>query len=311
MVQGMTAPVTYAAPPAMTYAAPPGVQMVKTYSAPPGAAVFQEQQMVVMEQPQMVYAVSPQQQQQVVMVPQQQQVVMAPQQQQVVMAPQQQLAIMPGQRANPNNLFQNGQIVAEGPVSREELMDARPQRLFEGMPEKAPVIFPGQMIHLQFFYQPQMVEEVFMEQPEGVMANPPGTEFAAAPSETTYEAPPGTMFSGPPGTELQEPMAAVRVVEEPEVIYTMGDGSTVEVEVEPDMMEPIHGPRPGTVVFMQPDEQQGHVIAPQQRKQGTITNALFDMLDSNADGKISRSEFRRGLKGEVIQVGQNLELPQR
>jgi hypothetical protein len=38
-------------------------------------------------------------------------------------------------------------------------------------------------------------------------------------------------------------------------------------------------------------------------RKGTITDALFQQLDVNNDGVISRSEFRRGLKGEIIVPG--------
>lgn len=49
--------------------------------------------------------------------------------------------------------------------------------------------------------------------------------------------------------------------------------------------------------------QQRPSIAVSGGKRGTITDALFSLLDTNQDGLISRSEFRRGLKGELIQVG--------
>merc|ERR1712071_376626 len=38
-------------------------------------------------------------------------------------------------------------------------------------------------------------------------------------------------------------------------------------------------------------------------RKGTITDALFSKIDVNNDGVISRSEFRRGLKGEIILPG--------
>jgi len=80
------------------------------------------------------------------------------------------------------------------------------------------------------------------------------------------------------------------------------------VEVEPVMVAQLATPR-STVVVGRPSAvaaQRGTVVG--ARKQ-TITSALFDLLDSNGDGGVSRSEFRRGLRGELIQVGQVANLP--
>lgn len=305
----MTAPMTYAAPPSprmpqqqlaiveqpmnygamtqMTYAAPPSVpQQQMVYAAPPGVP-----------QQQMVYAAAPQQQ----MV--------------YASAPQQQLAV----RTNPNNLFQGGNIVSEGPVPRQQLIQEG--RLFEGEPEKAPVVIRGQMYDVQALMlqlsqqvpQQQMVQEVFVE-PQGVMAAPPMT-YAQVPAVQVFED--QVQYAAPPQIVIQEPLA--NGFGQPQVQYAALPAGSVMVEevltaqpvqeqgvaygqpevyAQPMMQQPL-------VEYGQP-VQQGAVLS---GRKGTITNALFDLLDVNADGKISKSEFRRGLKGELIQVGQVANLP--
>lgn len=65
----------------------------------------------------------------------------------------------------------------------------------------------------------------------------------------------------------------------------------------------VAGPGSGSVVMAggHPGVAYGGAV-PVARK-GTITDALFTQLDVNNDGVISRSEFRRGLKGEIIIPG--------
>lgn len=282
MAAPMAAPMTYAAPPQMTYAALPGAQQQQFARV--------EQPQIVMEQPQMVYAA----------------------------APQQQLAV----RTNPNNLFQNGQIVSEQPVSRGVLIQQG--RLFEGDPEKPPVIIPGQMIDIQqlMLQQPQVV----MEQPQFVMAAPPPMTYAQVPAVTVLEE--QVQYAAAPlarRSVVQEPLAMNGFG--PQLQYAAQPAGSVMVEqllmaqpadgviTQPGSVMVVEYAQPempatktGTMVMMPPE--QDHMVAARRpsaavpARKGTITNALFDLVDSNQDGKITRSEFRRGLKGEIIQVGQ-------
>lgn len=252
----------------------------------------------------------------------------APQQIMLEQPPMSQLAV----RTSPSNLFQGGQIISEGPVPREELI--RQGRLFEGEPEKPLVIIPGQMIDIQqlILQQPQLVQQVVGEQvlPMTYAQVPAVTVMgerlqcaALQPTTSLVQEPlafngPGPQVWGPQVQYAAQPAGSVMVEEvltaqplmQQQVLYTQEQpGSAVVMEyAQPEMT------KTGTMVMMPPD--QAHMVSTRPSaslagRKGTITNALFDLLDSNADGKISKSEFRRGLKGEIIQVGQVANLPVR
>jgi len=86
-------------------------------------------------------------------------------------------------------------------------------------------------------------------------------------------APVGTFVGGPPGTQMMAPSGT----------YYTGGG----------MPTGMAGPMP-TGAYS-PSAMRGGIL-----KAGSITDDVFNMVDRNQDGVISRSEFRGALKGNII-----------
>lgn len=222
------------------------------------------------------------------------------------------------------------------------LQAQQPQMLRELIVEQPVYAAPPQMyaevpavtVVEEFMVNGQPTIQYAIEEPTVQYAGRPSVQYAGAPAgsvlveEVMYGGQPTVQYAAAPAgsvvvdqvlmaqpvprgrSSVQYAVAPAGSVMVEEVLMAQpAPGSEVIVDPwgAPDLSQGVN--RPGTMVMMAP--QQGHMVTatPAQQtvlsgRKGTITNALFDMMDSNADGKISRSEFRRGLKGEIIQVGQ-------
>merc|ERR1712227_130257 len=111
----------------------------------------------------------------------------------------------------------------------------------------------------------------------GVGMAPRGTFVAGGPGGIVQEpiaAPIGTFVGGqPPGTQMVAPAGT----------HFTGGGIPTG----------FGGPLPTGAV--QSPAYRGGIL-----KAGSITDDVFNMVDSNHDGVISRSEFRGALKGNII-----------
>merc|ERR1719282_1572923 len=115
-------------------------------------------------------------------------------------------------------------------------------------------------------------------------------------------APVGTMMGGPGA--IQEPIAGGMpgMPGAPVGTYTQYGGQ-VGMPQGTVMMAGAPGTQvmvPGTIAGAPGTMVGGIAMSGGQLKAGSITDDVFNMVDRNQDGVISRSEFRGALKGNVI-----------
>jgi len=171
-------------------------------------------------------------------------------------------------------------------------------------PPTAVVTAPPQYVQ----YPPAMVMPGAQPMP-GAPITEPVAGFAPPARVTTVQAPPQYVQAGqqmvqygspPVGTMMGTPVATGSMIAGPVGTYTQ-IGAPGTTAVMPGAAAPAATfMMPGGVPFVG-----GVPLSGGQLKAGSITDDVFNMVDRNQDGVISRSEFIGALKGNIINASQN------